>query len=456
MAGDSFLLPLKYVALATFSVLLTVSCLKGTGKPSRILVGRNIQVSRAYARQEHYEVLLAAHPTDPKRLLAGAMFSPSGEKNRESKCLSYASENGGKTWRVACVDWGRPDDPGTDPTVAYGPEGTAYFAGTVLGKETTGRERLALFRSNDRERTWQNTKKAGVIDRPFLVVDNTRSAYRGRLYCSASVMSEVEGVSGLCVFTSKDGGRTWGIPEPLPMDASYEPGGMCNPVVLSDGTLVVLYDVWNRYDERGSRERMLLVARSTDGGATFGQASAPFAYFSVGRAPLSIPMMAASPANIRHKDRLYAVWCAEEDRGARVEFAYSDNRGDTWQGHQTLSENEGKKGMSTLAFLPCIAVNRAGVVGVSWYDTRGLPAGAKGWNLRFRASLDGGKSWLSSVRVTEKVSRFKTGGWDSDSPAWPGHTAGLAVTTDGVFHPLWIDNRTGVRQVWTANVTIKN
>jgi hypothetical protein len=39
---------------------------------------------------------------------------------------------------------------------------------------------------------------------------------------------------------------------------------------------------------------------------------------------------------------------------------------------------------------------------------------------------------------------------------WPegGHTAGLAADANGVFHPLWVDNRTGIHQIWTASITV--
>jgi hypothetical protein len=39
-------------------------------------------------------------------------------------------------------------------------------------------------------------------------------------------------------------------------------------------------------------------------------------------------------------------------------------------------------------------------------------------------------------------------------PLWLGDTAGLCADADGVFHPLWIDNRTGERQVWTATFRV--
>jgi hypothetical protein len=35
-----------------------------------------------------------------------------------------------------------------------------------------------------------------------------------------------------------------------------------------------------------------------------------------------------------------------------------------------------------------------------------------------------------------------------------GDYAGLAADAAGIFHPFWIDNRTGMQQVWTAAVTV--
>lgn len=35
-----------------------------------------------------------------------------------------------------------------------------------------------------------------------------------------------------------------------------------------------------------------------------------------------------------------------------------------------------------------------------------------------------------------------------------GHTGGMAATADGRFHPFWVDNRTGIAQLWTAAVTV--
>ena len=105
--------------------------------------------------------------------------------------------------------------------------------------------------------------------------------------------------------------------------------------------------------------------------------------------------------------------------------------------------------------MPEVAVNKDGVVGVSWYDTRDTPGAEPGWDVRFTASNDGGKTWEPSIRVSETSSVFTAAMQTKfGRRIGPGDTAGLAASADGVFHPLWIDHRTQTPQVWTATVTV--
>jgi hypothetical protein len=73
-----------------------------------------------------------------------------------------------------------------------------------------------------------------------------------------------------------------------------------------------------------------------------------------------------------------------------------------------------------------------------------------------RGIVDIGQSGgrLGSVRVSEQSSAFTEAIRKKLVRVWRGDTAGLAAGTDGVFHALWIDTRTGVPQVWTAGVTV--
>jgi hypothetical protein len=144
-----------------------------------------------------------------------------------------------------------------------------------------------------------------------------------------------------------------------------------------------------------------------------------------------------------------------------VILTLSKDKGATWCKPALLSEQpepqEGARDKSYHALLPSVAVNRAGIVGVSWYDTRDSREGKPICNVRFRASLDGGATWLPSMRVTNVASDFhlndKNGGVEGKN--WVGHTAGLTADAAGEFHPLWVDNRTGVKQVFTTRIAVR-
>ena len=71
------------------------------------------------------------------------------------------------------------------------------------------------------------------------------------------------------------------------------------------------------------------------------------------------------------------------------------------------------------------------------------------------ASIDGGTTWLPSVAVNDVPSTLSKDSYGSRL-GWLGDTPGLAADSKGVFHPVWIDNRTGIKQVFTASVLVKS
>jgi hypothetical protein len=159
-----------------------------------------------------------------------------------------------------------------------------------------------------------------------------------------------------------------------------------------------------------------------------------------------------------------------------VWFTYSADKGLTWARPRVVSDDVARAGSNGPDnFNATVAVNKSGVVAVAWYDRRDNPDNL-GWYVRLTASLDGGDTWLPSVRVSEAPHTFQGGErltLDDDvrfdahgsGPAnltirlqsrtlYAGHTAGMAASADGSFYPLWVDNRTGVPQAWTARVTV--
>ncbi|QEH34964.1 hypothetical protein OJF2_35090 [Aquisphaera giovannonii] len=460
--------------MRTISPTIILCLLVGTeqralaaGKPS-VSVGPNVQVSRANARVPHAEVVIAADPTRPEHLLAASMLAAEEGAKEESRVVVYSSSDGGRTWAVSFEPSAK-----ADPALAFGPDGTAHLA--VIAPEGEDKFRILVFRLAHGGQQWQRITGGDrfSLDRPFLAVGQAGPG-RGTLYLSGTggertarsnsrpAVHRSEGEHGLEPVAAWD-------PDHIQAGDNYANGSL---VVLSDGTVVTSYPCmpfagwkdsikpvlsagWKVGLTPTGFECELLVRRIAVGGRLLeGQAPVQPHYLHA-----SLPAMASDAGEGRHKDRVYLTWSQWDEVGRRVMLSRSEDRGAHWSEPVPLSEQPAE-GAGYHAFLPAVAVNKAGVVAVSWYDTRerdriGKPA----WDLRLRVSADGGRAWQPSVRVTSQTSVFS--GEDPEEehrrirrPLWLGDTAGLCADADGAFHPLWIDNRTGERQVWTAAVHV--
>jgi hypothetical protein len=417
-----------------------------------ITVGANVQVSKPRANLPHGEVVLAADSTKPARLLAGSMIEQPGAGD---SVVVYSSPDGGKTWAVALEKQAAKAGPKfADPAVAFGPTGAAHFA---CIRDTRGKLYLEIVSSPDGGKTWQPSviMTDQVADRPFVTVDSTSGKFRGRLYCTCKASFGPLRWSKLAVFTSRDAGNTFDAPRALEVKPKG-PALVAGPVaVLSDGSLVL------PYTERLAAEDDwkwlgIWLRRSTPGGESFLDDQMLFKRDFLGanaNAPY-LPMLAVDSGSKQFADRLYLVWAEKTPRGMHVMLTVSKDKGVTWSKPVLLSEQV--EGKSYHALLPSVAVNRAGAVGVAWYDTRDGRAGQPACHFRFRVSLDGGKHWLPSVRVSDAASSYelndKKGGVQGKD--WVGDTTGLATDAEGAFHALWIDNRTGMKQVLTARIGV--
>jgi hypothetical protein len=174
------------------------------------------------------------------------------------------------------------------------------------------------------------------------------------------------------------------------------------------------------------------------------------------------------------KDRIYLAWTDLRTGHGRIMFAYSADKGTTWSRARIVDDLPPGLAHSPDNFMPTLAVNKDGVVGLSWNDRRESPDNI-GYSTRFSASLDGGETWLPSVPVAEQPTRFRqgletgiVGGYvASEGESGPlslhishipgpqtGDTAGLRGDANGVFHAVWIDNRAGLDEIYTAPVTV--
>ncbi len=170
------------------------------------------------------------------------------------------------------------------------------------------------------------------------------------------------------------------------------------------------------------------------------------------------PRLAADPSS-PNRGRIYCVW--RDGHGADesyILFACSRDGGTTWSIPVIVSEQPAGVGAGPdySADIPAIAVNKTGVIAVTWYDRRGFPKHvvgpggvippAPGYDARLRVSCDGGQTWQPSVKLNAeamKADRLEARHW-----------MGLVAAADGRFHAAWIGDSTGRRQVWTTAIDV--
>jgi hypothetical protein len=493
--------------LRSLAILLSLSALiivaARAQNTSRISVGANVQVSKPRSAQPHYEVVLAADPNNPKHLLASSMLMP--EEPAPSQMFHtvvYASFDGGASWQeTALVAEGWQT---ADPTCAYGPDGTAYFA--VLSPSYRAPEepnRMLFYRSADGGQTWMKPTVLPAIDREYITVDTAGGKYRGRIYLngtgSVRSLDDDQGALGgrlsdLDVWRSLDGGATFHPPLKL---AATKPNhvveGMGNGVVLSDGTFMAitgqLTALDNYFQTRPYKAigRIIVVSSSNGGESLNKPVTVSDWYIDFHHKVTSgiVPSLAVDGSDGPFQDRLYAVWPDVRSGRSEILLAYSADKGKTWSKPITINDDEARANVEEGPDngMPIVAVNSAGVVGVMWYDRRESPDNLGYWP-RFSASLDGGETFSPSVKVSAAPATLEgmqsvklytgAGGIGGGSRIQSsrggnlrffvgvgpmqfsgGHTNGLVATRDGDFQALWVDNRTGIAQVWTAPVKVQ-
>jgi hypothetical protein len=435
----------------------------------RITVGPNVQVSAARKDVAHIEVTLAADPRDSNHMLACSMMT--------NGVGAYVSFDEGLTWAAPVVSLGAPR--ANDPTCAYGPGGVAYFLHKqkpIAGPSDI--DRLMIHRSLDGGRTWEAPIRGPqTTDRPWMAFDDRPEEGKwGRLFVSynyhvhgetTSLEHGTEGfLNAVALQSSVDGGRTFTTfaMRALLGDSAYpfRMPGMGGTAVLTDGTVLVLYEHGKgggRNPETGKtliKASTLMVLRSRDRGDTFDPALAVADIKSSYNKPNTRTVtatIAPDRSNSRFRDNVYVVWGDVGSGRTEIMISKSSDHGTTWSPPVRVSDASAgiRPNGGPDQFMPTVAVNKDGVVGVLWYDRRDSDDNLS-YYARFSASVDGGATWLPSVRVSESPN---TARGTSGTGVTGGDTSGLAASPDGRFHALLIDNRTGIQQVWIAPITVQ-
>ncbi len=435
----------------------------------------------------HMEAYIAASATDPNFLIAGGEIIVPGRKLQATEARLYYSADAGARWSSVLL----PNEisGGWDNAVTAGVEGKMYFLTSNL------KNGLTVYRTSDNGKNWKFTVISNTQgwDRPYIVVDNTVSSYRGRLY----IVGETE--EGVTVISSSDGGETFSqLVIACRSQKNWNVATTSSPLIMDDGSLVVSCAPYPNFPARADwKDAKIGLVFSKDGGQTFTEYHEAFTikrqlpkdYYSArvkGDVLLSGnfmigPSFAVSSSKSSFANRMYAVWQDIDSTGlSRLFFSWSADNGLLWSTPKPVADASQLKSKNTNTVrqgVPMLAVNQEGIVGVAWFDGRNA-VDNKGYDIYFTASTDGGLTFLPSVRVSSETSQPAKYGQNTlpqfivNKPSEKGERvismispfstrstgadySTMTVDALGRFHPLWMDARNGAAwQLYTSTVRV--
>jgi hypothetical protein len=263
--------------------------------------------------QAQNETAVAGDPSDPSSLVA----SSNDYRHGDSRCITSYSHDGGRSWQdstppmaftrggafgggVERQYW----QAGGDTSVAWDTKGNVYLSCLMFmrGQPVTANPDLSsglyVFRSTgSRGASWNFPARpvaefgdgagtgTALLDKQYMTVDNhDASPYQDRIYVTWTFFAP-DGTSYIYGAYSGDYGEHFSQPKLVSADSPLcaqtlgtpTPHGRCNanqfsqPFTGPDGALYVVWSNYNVTDFSSSADNraQVLLAKSTDGGATF-------------------------------------------------------------------------------------------------------------------------------------------------------------------------------------------
>jgi hypothetical protein len=380
----------------------------------------------------HAEPAVAANPKDPNNLLAASMVYQGTARG----VATYASFDGGRTWRDNGLLPGSTLDGGGDVTVTFDHAGVGYVSAGV-GRPAQSSD---VWRTDDGGRHFDPPVVAlpRDVDHPGLAADPSPGS--SDLYL-AGLVSVGSPNGGLRFTRSTDGGRSF---EPA---RAIDPSGGSNDrlsVVAAgpNGVVAVAY-----YSEPPGKSMTVNVATSTDHGASF---ATPVSLGPVQWSPSSPglnlktgPSIAVDPAS----GDIYVstATVAPSGDGSEVEVFASHDLGRSWSAPTVAVASS-----SATYFHPQLAVDGRGEVGLEAFELAGGRVQLLMWVSTSKGSSFGPPRPVTPSPGFDPALGLSVGSGPS-ALHWLGDYQGLAAAASA-FHPLWNDTRTGQMQLFTATM----
>jgi hypothetical protein len=339
--------------------------------------------------QAEVEPNVAANPARPGNLVGVWQQDRFSNGGARALVAGYSSD-AGKTWgEVAlpfsrCVRGGLPYDRASDPVVSVGPDGRAYavslsFTPNNVAPNFTTNDAIASATSTDGGRSWHRVRTLdrdtngdvqGSLDKEWVVADPTHPGVAYTTWDHFTPNPDGSFHVPARFSRTTDGGQTWSAPQTIAGVPTDEAATIDTPVVDPRTGAVYVFFNWST---TGNPDQLAFV-KSANRGLTW---TRPQAITPVGSVGVTDPNSGAflrtgdslfSAAVNPTTGRLYLAWQSGALSSGHFDESLlisSGNGGRTWTSPTVVSTRYGGP-----AFLPTIAVNSDGLVGLTWYDFR--------------------------------------------------------------------------------------
>ncbi|MFO7525971.1 MAG: T9SS type A sorting domain-containing protein [Ignavibacteriaceae bacterium] len=418
-------------------------------KQTNIIVGDNFRIYPSNVSQS--ETFIVNHPNNPDILFASAytivtnpFFISEG---------IYVSTNSGETWFGSDTCSGSPIQfHGGEPGITIDKDG--IFLLNRLGRQPTFVGLYSHY-STDNGLTWSNQKTISSedLEKHSIASDvYSTSNYYGRSYAVYTMLTPPYSVK---MTYTDDSGQNW-----------TSPGPINSPPVRCFGTDITLKDNGDIFvcwaviptGVPSPYEINIGFARSTNGGTNWDVQENPIQTRGITGILAqkqnirvnSTPKIAVDNTSSPYNGNIYIVTSQRELAPAGndpdiVLFKSTDN-GNTWTSGIRVNQDAMNNGK--IQFFPAIKIDPSGAINILYLDDRNTTSDSSGVFLS--RSTDGGDIW-NDYQVSDH--NFRP---EAVSGIGAGNISDhIDITyTNGKLWPVWMDNSSGVYQVWTAPITV--
>ncbi len=432
-----------FVILCYFIIIYDYESYSQVGNPLRM--NQNFRIYPG--KLDQTEVFIEVHTNNPDVLWVSCNtlnFSPFFVSEG-----IYTSEDGGQSWQGSDTCSGNPISfHGGDPGISINQNGT--FILTRLGRAPfTG---LYSHYSTDQGKSWSAQKAISTDDLERAAL--TTNLVNGSTSFGRTLAAWIKFASPfpLMIAHTDDGGQSWSTPRQLNQPPRRSAGGD-----IAVGPNGEFYICWAGVtDVTPFKEVQAGFAASSDGGITWAIQENAFPMNGITgkfdeKGGIRVNGLPAIDVDVTGGPRNGWIYIVTGQKGLApagndpdIVLNRSTDGGATWSAGIRVNQDPLNNGK--IQYFPAIHVDHTGAVNVLFYDDRNTTPDS--CSVMLARSTDGGVTWSEYLISDHNYKPIPIGGL---AQGYQGDNIDLTSTPTHLW-PVWMDNRTGVYQVWTAPV----